>query len=41
LRRYALDDHVLDDVATPPSRARSLMDSVVLSWFHGTITVEL
>ena len=41
MRRYALDDHVLDDVATPPSRARSLMDSVVLSWFHGTITVEL
>jgi hypothetical protein len=41
LRRYALDDHVLDDVATPPSRAWSLMDSVVLSWLHGTITVEL
>jgi hypothetical protein len=41
LRRYALDDHVLDDVTTPPSRAWSLMDSVVLSWLHGTITVEL
>jgi hypothetical protein len=41
LRRYALDDHVLDDVATPPSLAWSLMDSVVLSWLHGTITVEL
>jgi hypothetical protein len=36
LRRYALDD-----VATPPSPAWSLMDSVVLSWLHGTITVEL
>jgi hypothetical protein len=33
--------HVLDDVATPPSWAWSLMDSVVLSWLHGTITVEL
>jgi hypothetical protein len=41
LRRYALDDHILDDVATTPSRAWSLMDSVVLSWLHGTITVEL
>jgi hypothetical protein len=41
LRRYALDDHVLDDVATPPSPAWSLMDSVVLFWLHGTITVEL
>jgi hypothetical protein len=36
LRRYAFDD-----VATPSSRAWSLMDSVVLSWLHGTITVEL
>jgi hypothetical protein len=41
LRRYALDDHVLDDVATPPSPAWTLMDTVVLSWLHGTITVEL
>jgi hypothetical protein len=41
LRRYALDDHVLDDIATPLSLAWSLMDSVVLSWLHGTITVEL
>jgi hypothetical protein len=41
LRRYAHDDHILDDVATPPSRAWSLMDSVVLSWLHGTIIVEL
>jgi hypothetical protein len=41
LRRYALDDHILDDVATPPSQAWSLMDSVVLSWLHRTITIEL
>jgi hypothetical protein len=41
LRRYALDDHVLDDIATPPSPVWSLMDIVVLSWLHGTITVEL
>jgi hypothetical protein len=41
LRRYALDDHVLDDVVTPSSPAWSLMDTVVLSWLHGTITVEL
>jgi hypothetical protein len=41
LRRYTLDDHILDDVATPSSLAWSLMDSVVLSWLHGTITVEL
>jgi hypothetical protein len=36
LRRY-----VLDDVDSPPSPAWSLMDTVVLSWLHGTITVEL
>jgi hypothetical protein len=41
LRRYALDNHVLDDVATPPSPACSLMDTVVLSWIHRTISVEL
>jgi hypothetical protein len=41
LRRYALDGHVLDDVATSPTPAWSLMDFVVLSWLHGTIIVEL
>jgi hypothetical protein len=41
LRRYILDDHVLDDIDSPPSPAWSLMDTVVLSWLHGTITVEL
>jgi hypothetical protein len=41
LRRYALTDHVLDDIVAPPSSAWSLMDTMVLSWLHGTITVEL
>jgi hypothetical protein len=41
LRRYALADHVLDDIVTPPSPSWCLMDSVVLSWLHDTITVEL
>jgi hypothetical protein len=41
LRRYALADHVLDDLVTPPSPSWYQMDSVVLSWLHGTITVEL
>jgi hypothetical protein len=41
LRRFVLDDHVLVDHDTPSPRSWSLMDSVVLSWLHGTITVEL
>jgi hypothetical protein len=41
LRLYALDDYILDDVATPPSPAWPLMDTVVLSWLHRTIIVEL
>ena len=41
LRRFVLADHVLDDIIDPPSPAWSLMDTVVLSWLHGTITVEL
>jgi hypothetical protein len=41
LRRYALANHVLDDIVAPPSPAWSLMDTVVLSWLHGAITVEL
>jgi hypothetical protein len=41
LRRYALANHVLDDIVAPPSPAWSLMDTVVLSWLHDTITVEL
>jgi hypothetical protein len=36
LRRY-----VLDDIVAPPSPPWSLMDTVVLSWLHNTITVEL
>jgi hypothetical protein len=41
LRRFVLDDHVLVDHDTPSPRSWCLMDSVVLSWLHGTITVEL
>jgi hypothetical protein len=41
LRRYALADHVLDDIVAPSSPSWYLMDSVVLSWLHETITVEL
>ena len=40
LQRYALADHVLADrTSTAPSWFR--MDSVVLSWILGTLTVEL
>jgi hypothetical protein len=41
LRRFVLDDHVLVNHDAPPPRSWRLMDSVVLSWLHGTITVEL
>jgi hypothetical protein len=41
LQCYALADHVLDDIVAPSSSTWSLMDTVVLSWLHGTITVEL
>ena len=41
LQRYALANHVLDDLVAPLSPSWCLMDSVVLSWLHGTITVEL
>jgi hypothetical protein len=41
LRRYILTDHVLDDFDAPPTPSWCLMDSVVLSWLHDTITVEL
>jgi hypothetical protein len=41
LRRFVLDDHVLVDHDALPPRSWCLMDSVVLSWLHGTITVEL
>jgi hypothetical protein len=41
LRRFALADHVLDDLVTPPSPSWAQMDTVVLSWLHETITVEL
>jgi hypothetical protein len=41
LRRFILDDHVLVDHDALPPRSWCLMDSVVLSWLHGTITIEL
>jgi hypothetical protein len=41
LRWFVLDDHVLVDHDAPPPRSWCLMDSVVLSWLHDTITVEL
>jgi hypothetical protein len=40
LRRYALADHVLS-VVPDPSEDWLLMDEVVLSWIHGTLTAEL
>jgi hypothetical protein len=41
LRRFALADHVLNDPVAPLSPSWVQMDSVVLSWLHNTITVEL
>jgi hypothetical protein len=40
LRCYALADHVLSAVPRP-SEDWLLMDKVVLSWIHGTLTAEL
>jgi hypothetical protein len=40
LRRYALADHVLSPV-TDPTEDWLLMDEVVLSWIHGTLTTKL
>ena len=41
LRRFALADHVLDDPIVSLSPSWVQMDSVVVSWLNGTITVEL
>jgi hypothetical protein len=41
LRLYALSDHVLDVIVALLSQSWSLMDTMVLSWLHNTITVEL
>jgi hypothetical protein len=41
LWRYALVDHVLDDIIALPSPTWSLMDTMVPSWLHDTITVDL
>jgi hypothetical protein len=40
LRCYALADHVLSTVAEP-MEDWLLLDDVMLSWIHGTLTVEL
>jgi hypothetical protein len=39
-RRYALADHILSPV-TDPTEDWLLMDEVVLSWIHDTLTAEL
>jgi hypothetical protein len=41
LLRYALDDHVSSDTPTLDDPHWRQMDSVVLSWLLGTITVDL
>jgi hypothetical protein len=41
LRRFAPADHVLDDPIASLSLSWVQMDSVVLLWLNGTITVEL
>jgi hypothetical protein len=40
LRRYALDDHVLSDVADP-SVYWARLDSIVVTWILGTLSPEL
>jgi hypothetical protein len=40
LRRYALDDHVLSDVADP-SIYWARLDSIVVTWILGTLSPEL
>jgi hypothetical protein len=42
LRRYALDDHVLcDPTSMAPTAAWVRLDSIVLTWIVGTISVDL
>jgi hypothetical protein len=42
LRRYALDDHVLcDPTGVAPAAAWVRLDSIVLTWIVGTISVDL
>jgi uncharacterized membrane protein YgcG len=42
LRRYALDDHVLSDpTGVAPTAAWVRLDSIVLTWIVGTISVDL
>jgi hypothetical protein len=42
LRRYALDDHVLcDPIGVAPTTAWVRLDSIMLTWIVGTISVDL
>jgi hypothetical protein len=41
LQQFTLVDHVLDEPVTSMSPSWVQIDSVVLSWLNGTITVEL
>jgi hypothetical protein len=41
LKRYALTDHVLADSYFPNDPAWDRMDSIVLSWIFGTVSIEL
>jgi hypothetical protein len=42
LRRYALDDHVLcDPTGVAPTAAWVRLDSIVLTWIVGTISIDL
>jgi hypothetical protein len=41
LQRYALDDHISANARTLDDPHWHRMDSVVLSWLLGTITVDL
>jgi hypothetical protein len=40
LHRYALDDHVLSDVANP-SVYWARLDNIVVTWILGTLSLEL
>jgi hypothetical protein len=40
LRRYALDDHVLSDVADP-SVYWARLDNIIVAWILGTLSPEL
>jgi hypothetical protein len=41
LQRYILNDHISSDAPTLDEPHWRQMDSVVLSWLHNTITIDL